>query len=273
MPRAASRGLQGPRVLPTQRAMVPRAPRRALVAAALCLAALPSTAAPAGAAASTTRASYGGATSGGGGDWWWYGDDGSDPTVDTVPATDDGTGADPSAPATPAGPATPSLPAAPVDPVTPMLPEIVVPTSKTIPGKVALVRADGKAAIPRGAPARVRSVIAAANTIIGKPYKWGGGHARLVDKGYDCSGSVSYALIRARLLGFSMVSGQLATWAAGGPGRWISIYANRNHVYMEVAGLRLDTSAVGDPTGRMGVRWRPVIGKRPGFHTRHIPGL
>jgi hypothetical protein len=136
-----------------------------------------------------------------------------------------------------------------------------------------MLRADGRAAIPRGAPRRVRAVIAAANQIVGKPYKWGGGHGRLVDSGYDCSGAVSYALIRAGLLRGVLVSGGLAHVHRAGAGRWVSIYANDGHVYLEVAGLRLDTSPVGDPTGRHGVRWRPVIGRRPGFRARHPGGL
>jgi cell wall-associated NlpC family hydrolase len=156
-------------------------------------------------------------------------------------------------------------------PTTGTLPTI--PVTRTIAGKVAELRTDGKAAIPRGAPKVVQAVIAAANRIIGKPYKWGGGHAKLIDKGYDCSGSVSFALIGAGLLASPMVSGTLAHWDAAGNGRWISVYANNGHVYMEVAGLRLDTSPVGDATGRMGVRWRPLIGRRTGFHTRHPLGL
>jgi cell wall-associated NlpC family hydrolase len=148
-----------------------------------------------------------------------------------------------------------------------------IPVTRMIAGKVAQLRTDGKAAIPRGAPKVVQAVIAAANRIIGKPYKWGGGHAKLIDKGYDCSGSVSFALIGAGLLAAPMVSGTLARWDAAGNGRWISVYANNGHVYMEVAGLRLDTSPVGDATGRMGVRWRPLIGRRTGFHTRHPVGL
>jgi cell wall-associated NlpC family hydrolase len=148
-----------------------------------------------------------------------------------------------------------------------------VPITHTIAGTVARLRTDGKAAIPRGAPGRVQEIIAAANRIIGKPYKWGGGHARLVDRGYDCSGAVSYALIRAGLLGSPMVSGTLARWSTAGSGRWVSIYANKGHAYMEVAGLRFDTSPVGDVTHRMGVRWRPVIGRRSGFAARHPAGL
>jgi hypothetical protein len=153
----------------------------------------------------------------------------------------------------------------------PVLPTI--PPTKTIPGTVAQLRSDGKAAIPRGAPKRVQALIAAANKIVGKPYKWGGGHARLADVGYDCSGAVSYALIGGGMLGSPMVSGTLARWQAAGSGKWLSIYANKGHVYLEVAGLRLDTSPVGDPRGRNGVRWRPVIGRRVGFHARHVVGL
>jgi cell wall-associated NlpC family hydrolase len=172
----------------------------------------------------------------------------------------------------------------PVDPYTdpgddeldpaPLVPELpTVPVTKTIPGKVAMLRTDGKAAIPRGAPKRVQALIAAANKIIGKPYCWGGGHAKLADAGYDCSGAVSYALIGAQLLAAPQVSGSLAKWQAAGSGRWLSVYANKGHVYLEVPGLRLDTSAVGDRRGRSGVRWRPVIGKRKGFHARHPLGL
>jgi hypothetical protein len=166
----------------------------------------------------------------------------------------------------------PVEPEGPYPPEEPALPTVPAPKG-TVAGRVAMMRTDGKAAIPRGAPARVRAMIAAANQIVGKPYKWGGGHAKLVDSGYDCSGAVSYSLIGARVLGGSMVSGSLAHWGAQGNGRWMTVYANKGHVYMEVAGLRFDTSPVGDPRGRSGVRWRPVIGRRTGFHARHVVGL
>ena len=84
---------------------------------------------------------------------------------------------------------------------------------------------------------------------------------------------MSYALIRAGELGSPLVSGSFARWGARGAGSYVTIYANRGHVYMEVAGLRLDTSAVGDPGGRSGVRWRPAIGRRDRFAVRHVPGL
>jgi hypothetical protein len=153
------------------------------------------------------------------------------------------------------------------------IPEPVLPppiVKPTVGGTKALLRTNGKAAIPRGAPNDVRAIIAAANKIVGKPYKWGGGHAKLVDRGYDCSGAVSFALIKSGHLASPLVSGTFARWGDKGRGRWVTIYANRKHVYMEVAGLRLDTSAVGDPGGRSGPRWRPVIGKRKGFQVRHL---
>ena len=153
------------------------------------------------------------------------------------------------------------------------IPALPVSKTPTVSGKTAMIRRNGLAAIPKAAPAKVRAIISAANGIIGKPYKWGGGHGRLFDSGYDCSGSVSYALIRAGLLGYPMVSGSLARWGASGKGSYVTIYANAGHVYMEVAGLRLDTSSVGDPRGKSGVRWRPVIGKRFGFKVRHVRGL
>jgi cell wall-associated NlpC family hydrolase len=199
---------------------------------------------------------------------------------DELPATGDvpQPAVAPQAPVAPVPPGV-ELPARPwdppaADPATPATPVLPVPTGKTIKGTRALVRADGKAAIPRGAPKRVRVAIAAANKIVGKPYKWGGGHGSLFDRGYDCSGAVGYSLIHASLQTAPMVSGQYAgRWGAGGDGRWITVYANKGHVYMEIAGLRLDTSPVGDPAGRKGVRWRPAIGRRGGFAVRHPVGL
>ena len=144
---------------------------------------------------------------------------------------------------------------------------------KAVLGKVARLRADGRAAVPLGAPVRVRRLISAINEIVGKPYKWGGGHGRLFDRGYDCSGAVSYGLIRTGLLSSPLDSGGLSRWALPGPGRWVTIYGNRGHAYMEIAGLRLDTSSMGDRDRRSGVRWRAVIGKRRGFRARHLAGL
>jgi hypothetical protein len=146
-------------------------------------------------------------------------------------------------------------------------------TSTYVAGTVARMRTDGRAAIPRGAPKRVRSLMAQYNRIVGKRYKWGGGHATLVDSGYDCSGAVGYGLIKGGLQRTTMVSGSFARWAAAGAGRWVTVYAQKTHVYVEVAGLRLDTSPAGDRSGLSGVRWRPLIGQRRGFKVRHPVGL
>jgi hypothetical protein len=154
-------------------------------------------------------------------------------------------------------------------------PPIKIVKGRAVVGRVAALRADGKAAVPLGAPVRIRRLISAINEIVGKPYKWGGGHGSLFDRGYDCSGAVGYGLRRTGLLGTPLTSGGFARWARPGKGRWLTIYANRGHVYLEIAGLRLDTSEVGDYSARRrkGVRWRPVIGQRRGFRARHVAGL
>ncbi|MEA2150259.1 MAG: hypothetical protein QOD69_2089 [Solirubrobacteraceae bacterium] len=146
-------------------------------------------------------------------------------------------------------------------------------TTTMVPGTVARLRTDGRAAIPRGAPKRVRRLIAQYNKIVGMRYLWGGGHALVDDKAYDCSGAVGYGFIKTGMLHTTMVSGDFARWAAAGQGRWVTVYANRTHVYTEIAGLRLDTSPYGDPYGGSGVRWRPLVGVRDGFKMRHPVGL
>jgi cell wall-associated NlpC family hydrolase len=95
-------------------------------------------------------------------------------------------------------------------PAVPEVPEVVTTTLRVVPGTTARMRADGRAAIPHDAPARVRAVIRAANAIVGRPYRWGGGHQHVVDSGYDCSGAVSYALIKSGQLRSPLVSGELA---------------------------------------------------------------
>jgi hypothetical protein len=152
-------------------------------------------------------------------------------------------------------------------------PALAPVTTTMVSGTVARLRTDGRAAIPRGVPKRVRRLIAQYNKIVGKRYRWGGGHALVDDKAYDCSGAVGYGLIKTGMLDMTMVSGSFARWAAAGEGRWMTIYANRSHVYTEIAGLRLDTSPVGDPAAASGVRWRPAIGGRNGFKVRHPVGF
>ena len=131
------------------------------------------------------------------------------------------------------------------------------------------VLGDGRAIAPRQAPAIVRDVIRAGNVIAKTPYLWGGGHGSWSSVGYDCSGSVSFALAGAGLLDAPLVSGDLARWGAPGPGRWITIYANAGHVFMVVAGLRFDTGALSGS----GTRWQPNGRSTAGFVARHPEGL
>ena len=101
---------------------------------------------------------------------------------------------------------------------------------------------------PKSAPARVKAVIAAANRIRTKPYICGGGHASWWDRGYDCSGSVSYALHGGEFLESPLPSGPMESWGLDGEGRWITVYANAGHAYAVIAGFRWDTS--GDTGGK-----------------------
>lgn len=129
---------------------------------------------------------------------------------------------------------------------------------------------DGRAIPPTEAPPVVKRVIAAANRIRETPYEWGGGHASWSSRGYDCSGAVGYALHGADLLDTTMVSGQLAYWGEAGSGRWITVYANREHVFMVVAGLRFDTR--GNPPGVSGPRWHRAHVDPRGFVARQPQG-
>lgn len=126
---------------------------------------------------------------------------------------------------------------------------------------------NGRAIAPPGAPTVVKRVIAAANQIRHQPYVWGGGHRSWLSHGYDCSGAVSYALHGAGLLDVTMVSGQLAGWGEAGPGKWITVYANAQHVFMVVAGLRFDTRD--DPPGVSGPRWHRAWVDPHKFAARH----
>jgi len=130
---------------------------------------------------------------------------------------------------------------------------------------------EGRAVTPPGAPLPVKQAIAAANQINGRPYVWGGGHVSFLSRGYDCSGAVSYVLHAAGLLDQTMVSGQLASYGDAGSGRWITIYANADHVYMVVAGLRFDTRS--DPPGVTGPRWHRAKVDGEAFAARHPAGL
>jgi len=137
-----------------------------------------------------------------------------------------------------------------------------------ITGPRARVLADGTAVAPENAPESVKRVIQAGNAIANLPYKWGGGHGAWRDNGYDCSGSVSFALAGAGLLDAPRTSGGFMTYGAPGPGEWITIHAGPGHMYMVVAGLRFDTSGANG-----GTRWQAEPRGMSGLQVRHIPGL
>ena len=136
-------------------------------------------------------------------------------------------------------------------------------------GPRARVLKDGTAVAPDDAPEPVKRVIQAGNAIAKLPYQWGGGHGAWRDTGYDCSGSVSFALAGAGLMKAPLTSGGFVNWGEEGPGEWITIYAHSGHMFMIVAGLRFDTS------GResAGTRWQAASRSTAGFAVRHVPGL
>jgi peptidoglycan hydrolase-like protein with peptidoglycan-binding domain len=146
----------------------------------------------------------------------------------------------------------------------------VAPVAFSYPGPgEAATLADGLATAPVDAPSPVALAIAAANEIAKLPYRYGGGHRSFDDTAYDCSGSVSYALHGAGLLSTTKTSGELASWGDPGPGRWITIYANADHVYAVIAGVRFDTSG----QRQAGSRWQAATRRADGFVVRHPAGL
>ena len=134
---------------------------------------------------------------------------------------------------------------------------------------------NGYAIPPRSAPRRVKKAMKAANEIVDKPYKYGGGHASVNDRGYDCSGTISYALIGAGLLKSPLDSGSFMSWGKKGKGKWISVYAHGGHAYTVIAGLRLDTGSRdpdGDRYGQApgsGPRWNKTMRDPSGYRVRH----
>ena len=132
------------------------------------------------------------------------------------------------------------------------------------------VGGNGTISIPTGVPEAVQRVIAGGNAIADFPYIWGGGHASFIANGYDCSGSVSYALAAGGLLSVPLVSGDLANWGEPGPGRWITIYANAGHTFMDVDGMWFDTAGRSGPYAS---RWLVSTPPLEGYAVRHPPGL
>lgn len=143
---------------------------------------------------------------------------------------------------------------------------LCAPTAK------AKLLADGELIAPMSAPARVKAVIAAANKIRTKPYIYGGGHASFASRGYDCSGSVSFALHGGKFLSSPLPSGPLESWGEEGEGRWITVYANAGHAYMTVAGFRFDTAG-DEGIDETGPRWHEELLSNEGFVARHPAGF
>jgi peptidoglycan hydrolase-like protein with peptidoglycan-binding domain len=137
------------------------------------------------------------------------------------------------------------------------------------PGDRAQIGPDGLAIAPASAPPQVQAIIAAGNEIASKPYKYGGGHGKWDDSGYDCSGSVSYALHGAGLLDTAMPSGDFTDWGDPGPGQWVTLYAKSSHMFMVVAGIRFDTSG----RTKNNTRWQADMRPTSGYTAVHPPGL
>ena len=139
-----------------------------------------------------------------------------------------------------------------------------------ISGSHAALR-NGVAYAPTRAPANVQNAIWAVNTLRRKPYRWGGGHASFYDHGYDCSGTVSFALHSAGLLATPIPSSDFLRYGERGRGRWITIYSRRGHTFAVIAGLRLDTTDL-RYGGDVGPRWYVDGRDTRGFEARHPAG-
>ena len=147
--------------------------------------------------------------------------------------------------------------------LTPAAVDVCTPTAK------AKLLSTGELIPPQSAPPKVKAVIAAANRIRTKPYIYGGGHARWWDRGYDCSGAVSFALKGGGFLDSPLPSGPMAGWGEAGMGRWITVYTNPGHAYAVIAGIRWDTSG---NEGESGPRWHTDLRDNVGFLARHPTG-
>ena len=142
----------------------------------------------------------------------------------------------------------------------------------TVPGNQA--RLQGSVALaPANAPIAVKRAIWAANQLRTKPYRYGGGHKTFHDSGYDCSGTVSYALGGAGLVRIPMNSREFRGYGHRGRGKWITIYARNGHSFAVIAGLRLDTTSMSNRSRRWAPRWQPTDRMPRGFDARHPVGL
>lgn len=152
-----------------------------------------------------------------------------------------------------------------------------------VAGTKAVLLADGSAAAPADAPPAVQKAVWAANALQDKPYRYGGGHASSIDSGYDCSGTISFALKAAGVLKTPLDSSSFMSWGEAGRGQWVTVFTNPGHAYAVIAGLRLDTSAAFERTSsrarwsskatERGPRWRPTRRSASSFTARHPAGL
>ena len=147
-------------------------------------------------------------------------------------------------------------------------------TGPTVPGTRAALRGN-IAAAPAAAPLEVKRAIWAANQLRSKPYRYGGGHRSFKDSGYDCSGTVSYALGAAGLIKSPMPSSGFRKFGARGAGKWITVYARNGHTFAVIAGLRLDTTPYNTERrgGNRAPRWQATPRAPRGFEARHPAGL
>jgi cell wall-associated NlpC family hydrolase len=144
------------------------------------------------------------------------------------------------------------------------------PPPITTPMPTAQLSRDGRTAIPpAAAPDAVKNAIYAANRIVGKPYRYGGGHRRFIDSGYDCSGSVSFALRGGGLVKRPLHSSAFMSWGEAGRGQWITVYTNPGHAFVVIAGLRFDTSG----PGPRGPNWRRTARSSRAYTARHPEGF
>jgi hypothetical protein len=153
-------------------------------------------------------------------------------------------------------------------------PALFPSSGPVVPGTRAALRG-GTALAPAQAPAAVKRAIWAANQLQRKPYRYGGGHRSFNDSGYDCSGTVSYALGAAGLVKSPMPSSDFKKFGSRGQGKWITVYARNGHTFAVIAGLRLDTTRY-DTMKRdhnWAPRWQPTPRPPRGFEARHPAGF
>jgi hypothetical protein len=156
--------------------------------------------------------------------------------------------------------------------VSPAIADLFPTSGPVVSGKTARLRF-GKAAAPKNAPLAVKRAIWAANQLRHKPYRYGGGHKSFDDRGYDCSGTISYVLGAAGLISSPMSSTEFRSYGDRGAGKWITIYAREGHTFAVIAGLRLDTTPYDRYTGKWAPRWQTIYRPPRGFDARHPVGL